>query len=104
MSSIPSESGDSYWSDEFEDDACWQNIYDDDCAMSTANLAFFKASTWVKGMPCAEGIEDCDMPDAMQLPGGEKIRPHEEVDVTKFLNLKRAKHIGKVDDEERASP
>lgn len=59
MSSIPSESGDSYWSDEFEDDACWQNIYDDDCAMSTANLAFFKASTWVKGMPCAEGIEVC---------------------------------------------
>ncbi len=34
------------------------------------------------------------MPDAMQLPGGEKIRPHEEVDVTKFLNL----------NEERASP
>lgn len=60
MSSVPSESGDSYWSDEFEDDACWQNIYDDDCAMSTANLAFFKASTWVKGMPCAEGIEVCN--------------------------------------------
>ena len=44
------------------------------------------------------------MPDAMQLPGGEEIRPHKEVDVTKFLNLKRAKHIGKVDDEEPTSP
>ena len=58
-SSIPSETDDGYWSDEFEDDACWQNIYDDDCAMSTANLAFFKASTFLKGMPCAEGIEVC---------------------------------------------
>jgi len=48
---------DGYWSDEFEDDPCWQNIYDDDCAMSNANLAFFKASVWVKGMPCAQGIE-----------------------------------------------
>lgn len=56
---IPSEMDDGYWSDEFEDDPCWQNIYDDDCAMSTANLAVFRASTWVKGMPCAEGIEVC---------------------------------------------
>jgi hypothetical protein len=39
------------------------------------------------------------MPDAMQLPGGEELIPHKEVDVTKFLNLKRAKHIGKVDNE-----
>lgn len=54
---IPSEMDDGYWSDEFEDDPCWQNIYDDDCAMSNANLAFFKASVWVKGMPCAQGIE-----------------------------------------------
>lgn len=54
---IPSEMDDGYWSDEFEDNPCWQNIYDDDCAMSMANLAFFKASVWVKGMPCAEGIE-----------------------------------------------
>jgi hypothetical protein len=54
---IPSEIDDGYWSDEFEDDPCWQNIYDDDCAMSTANLALFKASSWIKGMPCAEGIE-----------------------------------------------
>lgn len=56
---IPSEMDDGYWSDEFEDDPCWQNIYDDDCAMSNANLAFFKASVWVKGMPCAKGIEVC---------------------------------------------
>lgn len=39
------------------------------------------------------------MPEAMQLPGGEEIRPHEEVDVTKFLNLKRAKHIGEISEE-----
>lgn len=93
---IPSEIDDGYWSDDFEDDPCWQNVYDDDCAMTTANLAFFRASVWVKGMPCAQGIEDCDMPEGMQVP---EVRPHEEVDVMKFLNLKRAKHIGDVDEE-----
>ena len=40
-----------------DEDPCWQNIYDDDCAMSKANLAFFRASAWIKSMPCAEGIE-----------------------------------------------
>lgn len=54
---IPSEIDDGYWSDDYEEDPCWQNVYDDDCAMTNANLAFFKASVWVKGMPCAAGIE-----------------------------------------------
>jgi len=122
---IPNEIDDGYWSDEFEDDPCWQNIYDDDCAMSTANLAFFKASVWVKGMPCAKGIEvnyntlfhvilvcafgtdhspavqDCDMPEAMQTP---EVRPHEEVDVMEFLHLKRAKHIGEPAEKEDEDP
>lgn len=54
---IPSEMDEGYWSDEFEDDPCWQNLYDDDCAMTNANLAVFKASVWVKSLPCAQGME-----------------------------------------------
>jgi hypothetical protein len=38
---------------------CWQDIYDDDCAMSTMYSASFIAKNWIKAMPCAEGIEVC---------------------------------------------
>jgi hypothetical protein len=38
------------------------------------------------------------MPEGMQVP---EVRPHEEVNVMEFLNLKRAKHIGEVDEEEQ---
>jgi hypothetical protein len=36
---------------------CWQDIYDDDCSMSNIAAAGFVASQWIKGMPCAAGIE-----------------------------------------------
>ena len=44
-------------STEEESNPCWQDIYDDDCAMSNAFAANFVAGNWIKGMPCAEGIE-----------------------------------------------
>ena len=44
-------------STEEESNPCWQDIYDDDCAMSNAFAANFVAGKWIKGMPCAEGIE-----------------------------------------------
>lgn len=35
---------------------CWQDIADNDCALSTAYSASFVAKKWIKSMPCAEGI------------------------------------------------
>jgi hypothetical protein len=39
------------------DNPCWEDIYDTDCAMENIFAARFKASEWIKSMPCAEGIE-----------------------------------------------
>ena len=36
---------------------CWEDIYDDDCVMSNAASASFKAADWIKKMPCWEGHE-----------------------------------------------
>ena len=36
---------------------CWEDLYDDDCAMSNVAAASFVASEWIKSLPCAEGIE-----------------------------------------------
>ena len=36
---------------------CWQDIFDNDCAMSTVYSASFVAKDWIRSMPCAEGIE-----------------------------------------------
>jgi hypothetical protein len=38
---------------------CWQDIYDDDCSMSSVYSAHFVAGKWIKSMPCAAGIEVC---------------------------------------------
>lgn len=38
------------------------------------------------------------MPEGLQVP---EVRPHEEVDVMQFLNLKRAKHIGEVAEDQQ---
>ena len=43
--------------EEEEESPCWQDFYDDDCAMTSAEAATFVASKWIKSMPCAEGIE-----------------------------------------------
>eukprot|EP00590_Aulacoseira_subarctica_P007887 CAMPEP_0172423706 /NCGR_PEP_ID=MMETSP1064-20121228/17677_1 /TAXON_ID=202472 /ORGANISM="Aulacoseira subarctica , Strain CCAP 1002/5" /LENGTH=53 /DNA_ID=CAMNT_0013165205 /DNA_START=352 /DNA_END=513 /DNA_ORIENTATION=+ len=43
-------------------------------------------------MPCAEGIADCDMPEATSHPGHEGV---EDVDMMEFLGIKRAKAITK---------
>mmetsp|Transcript_23378 Transcript_23378/g.28126 ORF Transcript_23378/g.28126 Transcript_23378/m.28126 type:complete len:157 (-) Transcript_23378:158-628(-) len=71
------------------DDPCWQNFYgeDDDCGMSSVYAANFVPSKWIKSMPCGEGIEDCDMPKALNHPGSHAM---DDVDVMGFLGLKKA--------------
>eukprot|EP00560_Eucampia_antarctica_P008208 CAMPEP_0197826154 /NCGR_PEP_ID=MMETSP1437-20131217/3146_1 /TAXON_ID=49252 ORGANISM="Eucampia antarctica, Strain CCMP1452" /NCGR_SAMPLE_ID=MMETSP1437 /ASSEMBLY_ACC=CAM_ASM_001096 /LENGTH=128 /DNA_ID=CAMNT_0043426465 /DNA_START=56 /DNA_END=442 /DNA_ORIENTATION=- len=73
-------------------DPCWQDIYgdDDDCGMSTVYSANFVAEQWIKSMPCAAGIEDCDMHDDLKLPNTHTDAGIDHVDVMSFLNLKRA--------------
>lgn len=86
--------------EEFEEEnPCWQNMIDDDCAMESAESATFIASEWIKSMPCGEGIEDCDMPADLQTP---EIRAHglDHTDVMDFLGLKRAAPVGKKDASE----
>ena len=41
-----------------EDDPCWQDLYDDDCSMSSAYSANFVAGKWVKSMPCASALDE----------------------------------------------
>uniref|UniRef100_A0A7S2MC95 Uncharacterized protein n=1 Tax=Helicotheca tamesis TaxID=374047 RepID=A0A7S2MC95_9STRA len=92
-----------FMSDEMLDEVnnpCWQDIYDDDCGMSTIYSASFIAKDWIKSMPCAAGIEDCDMPEDLKLPGAHDDAGIDHVDVMGFLNLKRAKPIGKESEEE----
>uniref|UniRef100_A0A7S2YH39 Uncharacterized protein n=1 Tax=Entomoneis paludosa TaxID=265537 RepID=A0A7S2YH39_9STRA len=72
---------------------CWEDLYDDDCAMSNVYAASFVASEWIKSMPCAAGLEDCDMPADLQLPDTRHEAGVEQVDVMDFLGLKRAKPI-----------
>ena len=36
---------------------CWEDIFDDDCAMSNVYAASFVAAEWIKSMPCASGLE-----------------------------------------------
>lgn len=40
-----------------QENPCWQDFYDDDCSMTNAYSASFVASKWIKGMPCAAGVE-----------------------------------------------
>mmetsp|Transcript_28201 Transcript_28201/g.46710 ORF Transcript_28201/g.46710 Transcript_28201/m.46710 type:complete len:132 (+) Transcript_28201:183-578(+) len=88
MSKVPLEEG---------ENPCWQDLYDDDCSMESVYAANFVAAKWIKGMPCAAGIEDCDMPEPLQVPG-VKEDGVAEVDVMDFLGLKRV-HLGTDDDE-----
>jgi hypothetical protein len=39
-----------------EENPCWQDISDDDCAMDRAYAASFVAAEWLKKMPCGLGI------------------------------------------------
>lgn len=36
---------------------CWEELFDDDCAMRNTYSANFVASQWIKSMPCAKGIQ-----------------------------------------------
>jgi hypothetical protein len=36
---------------------CWEDFYDDDCAMSNVAAAHFVAGEWIKSLPCAKGLE-----------------------------------------------
>ena len=74
------------------DNPCWQDIWSYDCAMSTVYSAAFVAGDWVKSMPCASGLIDCETPEELNMPGpaGTGV---EDVDVMSFLNLKRAKPL-----------
>eukprot|EP00979_Chaetoceros_neogracilis_P006282 scaffold1269_cov242-Chaetoceros_neogracile.AAC.3 len=51
------------------DNPCWQDIWSYDCAMSNIYSAAFVAGDWVKSMPCASGLVDCDTPEELSLPG-----------------------------------
>mmetsp|Transcript_16495 Transcript_16495/g.33802 ORF Transcript_16495/g.33802 Transcript_16495/m.33802 type:complete len:143 (-) Transcript_16495:81-509(-) len=73
---------------------CWQDIYDDDCGMSTIYSAAFIAKDWIKSMPCAAGIEDCDMED-LKIPSAHNDPGIDQVDVMSFLQLKRAAPLKK---------
>lgn len=83
---------------------CWQDIYDEDCSMDNAYAASFVASEWLKKMPCGEGIEDCDMPENLKVPGNRQEGGVEDVDVMDFLNLKRAPSVKKAGSEGGVAP
>mmetsp|Transcript_8397 Transcript_8397/g.12182 ORF Transcript_8397/g.12182 Transcript_8397/m.12182 type:complete len:119 (+) Transcript_8397:111-467(+) len=74
------------------EDPCWQDVYDDDCSMSTVFSAGFVAADWIKKMPCGQGIQDCDTPEPLMQPN-VKADGIGEVDVMDFLGLKRAASI-----------
>mmetsp|Transcript_28804 Transcript_28804/g.43503 ORF Transcript_28804/g.43503 Transcript_28804/m.43503 type:complete len:129 (-) Transcript_28804:413-799(-) len=74
------------------EDPCWQDVYDDDCSMSTVFSAGFVASKWIKSMPCGQGLRDCDTPEPLTAPN-VKSDGIGEVDVMDFLGLKRATAI-----------
>jgi hypothetical protein len=57
MANMPGEMDE--WTPEMQagDNPCWQDLYDDDCSMTSVFSASFVASTWIKSMPCGAGIE-----------------------------------------------
>jgi len=74
---------------------CWQDLYDEDCTMESLFAANYKAGEWIKRLPCAQGMEDCDFPDEEFIP---EIRPeanYEEIDVMSFLNIHRPEPVKK---------
>jgi len=79
-----------------EVDTCsWQDIWSYDCAMSNVYSAAFVANDWIKSMPCAIGLADCDTPEELKMPGPMKGSGVENVDIMSFLNLKRAQPLNK---------
>ena len=74
------------------DNLCWQDIWNYDCAMSNIYSAAFVAADWIKSLPCASGLVDCDTPEELKMPGpsGSGV---ENVDVMSYLNIKRAKPL-----------
>ena len=40
------------------EDPCWQDLYDDDCSMSSIYSASFVAGKWIKSMPCASSLDE----------------------------------------------
>mmetsp|Transcript_15937 Transcript_15937/g.30065 ORF Transcript_15937/g.30065 Transcript_15937/m.30065 type:complete len:130 (-) Transcript_15937:421-810(-) len=74
------------------DNLSWQDIWNYDCAMSNIYSAAFVAADWVKSLPCASGLVDCDTPEELMMPGpsGSGV---ENVDVMSYLNIKRAKPL-----------
>lgn len=73
--------------------ACWQDMYDDDCGMGTIYAASFVAKDWIKSMPCGKGVEDCNMPESLKLPGSHENAGVETTDVMDMLGLKRARPL-----------
>ncbi|CAJ1969264.1 unnamed protein product [Cylindrotheca closterium] len=79
---------------------CWQDLYDDDCSMDAVYQSSFVASEWLKSMPCAAGIDDCDIPDELKLPGNKHGEDNmASIDILKALNIKRAAPISKQDNK-----
>ena len=64
-----------FMSDEMLDDLgldtttnpCWQDIFDEDCAMDTVYSASFIARDWIKSMPCAAGVDVSRVVEAGEL-------------------------------------
>mmetsp|Transcript_16401 Transcript_16401/g.20041 ORF Transcript_16401/g.20041 Transcript_16401/m.20041 type:complete len:118 (+) Transcript_16401:136-489(+) len=77
-----------------EDQPCWQDIWSYDCAMSKAYSASFVPADWIRKLPCALGLADCNTPDELKRPSvsGSGV---EDVDVMSFLNIKRANPVQK---------
>jgi len=81
-------------SDDLEE-VSWQDIWQKDNTMSKIMSASFIPMEWIQSLPCAMGIADCDMPEKSKLPGTAKGAGVEQIDVEKFLNIKRVKPIQK---------
>lgn len=78
---------------EQQQNPCWGDLYDDDCAMSNIYAASFVASEWIRSMPCASGVEDCDVPKDLTVPETRPEACVEQVDVMSFLGLSRTPPI-----------
>jgi hypothetical protein len=57
MSEMPGKMDDFVSPELDTDNPCWQSIYDDDCAMEYVAAAHYRASEWIKSMPCGSGIK-----------------------------------------------
>eukprot|EP00558_Chaetoceros_sp_UNC1202_P007910 CAMPEP_0197246688 /NCGR_PEP_ID=MMETSP1429-20130617/20215_1 /TAXON_ID=49237 /ORGANISM="Chaetoceros sp., Strain UNC1202" /LENGTH=66 /DNA_ID=CAMNT_0042707413 /DNA_START=219 /DNA_END=419 /DNA_ORIENTATION=+ len=66
--------------------------------MSNVYSATFVASDWIKSMPCAMGLADCDTPEELKMPGPSIGSGVQEVDVMSYLNIKRAEPLKKSDE------